>query len=118
MMPKSNSADSEVSFREYSSSSNEYDSSFSSEDYELFADCKSKSVNTNKRNITYLGDWVGKAYRGLASMTRKHKLCRDWNELATWRLQYPHAGLNGAYCRLVFCIFQLMLQTESRELEF
>ena len=37
------SADSEMSFREYSSSSsNEYDSSFSSEDYELFADCKSK----------------------------------------------------------------------------
>ena len=49
-----------------------------------------------------LGDRVGKAYRGLASMTRKHKLCRDWNELATWRLQYPHAGLNGAYCRFVF----------------
>ena len=37
------SADSEMSFREYSSSSsNEYDSSLSSEDYELFADCKSK----------------------------------------------------------------------------
>ena len=60
------------------------------------------------RNIEYientfcLGDRVGKAYRGLASMTRKHKLCRDWNELATWRLQYPHAGLNGAYCRFVF----------------
>ena len=49
-----------------------------------------------------LGDRVGKAYRGLASMTRKHKLCRDWNELATWRLQYPHAGLNGAYCRFAF----------------
>ena len=49
-MPK-NSADSEVSFREYSSSSsNEYDSSFSSEDYELFADCKSKLL-TNTENI-------------------------------------------------------------------
>ena len=46
-MPK-NSADSEVSFREYSSSSsNEYDSSFSSEDYELFADCKSELLRKN-----------------------------------------------------------------------
>ena len=101
-MPK-NSADSEVSFREYSSSSsNEYDSSFSSEDYELFADCKSKLLRKNWEYKCFSGDRVGKAYRGLASMTRKHKLCRDWNELATWRLQYPHAGLNGAYCRFVF----------------
>ena len=101
MMPK-NSADSDVTFREYSSSSNEYDSSFSSEDYELFADCKSKLLTKHWKYIICLGDRVGKAYRGLASMTRKHKLCRDWNELATWRLQYPHAGLNGAYCRFVF----------------
>ena len=49
-MPK-NSADSDVTFREYSSSSNEYDSSFSSEDYELFADCKSKFAYTQKHRI-------------------------------------------------------------------